>query len=288
MKTIQALIAAVSLLVALSSPAAATPGDATATATHDAARTAALLDRAEAHYRAQGEKALAAFSQAGEFKDGELYVYVLGRDGVMLSSGGSSAALIGRNLRDMTDADGKPFFREILEGAKSKGNGVVEYRWFNPMDGRTERKIASYRAVGDAILIAGYYVPRASFELAKSLLWRAVHEYKQHGDRAFEHFNDVNGSFVQDELYVFVIGLDDQVVYAHGGAPRQIGRNVGEQRDASGKFFVREMIGIAKKKGEGELQYTWRNPATQKIEPKRTYVVRVGDKLIGSGAFTLP
>lgn len=284
MTKISALMGSLSLIVALSGPAGAA-GDAAAT---DAARTGALLDRAEAHYRAQGQKALPAFSQGGEFRDGELYVYALDRDGVMLSSGGSSAALIGRNLRDMTDTDGKAFFREILDGAKTRGSGVVEYRWFNPADGRTEHKVASYRAVGDAILIVGYYVPRASFELAKSLLWRAVHEYKQHGDRAFARFNDVGGSFVQDDLYVFVIGLDDQVMYAHGSAARLIGRKVGDVRDASGKLLVREMIDIAKKKGEGELRYAWRNPATQKIEPKRTYIVRVGDKLIGSGAFAQP
>lgn len=287
MKKLPALMASLSLLVALSgapSAVASPPRDPAA----DTARTSALLDRAEKHYRAQGEKALASFNLAGEFKDGELYVYVIDRDGVMLSSGGSSAILIGRNLRDMTDADGKPFFREIVEGARSKGHGVVEYRWLNPQDGRVERKVASYRAVGDAILIAGYYVPRASFELAKSLLWRAVHEYKLHGDQSFERFNDLNGPFVQDDLYVFVIGIDDEIMHAHGGASRMIGRKVGDMRDSKGKLLVREMIDIAKKKGEGELQYAWRNPSTQKIEPKRTYVVRVGNRLIGSGAFTEP
>ncbi|WP_128106547.1 hypothetical protein [Azoarcus sp. DN11] len=63
-----------------------------------------------------------------------------------------------------------------------------------------------YRKVGEVILVAGYYEPHASFELAKSLLWRAVHDLRQHGDRALERFNDLNGGFVQKRSYVVRVG----------------------------------------------------------------------------------
>ena len=74
------------------------------------ARAEALLDRAEAFYRDNGQRAHAAFSRSGEFRDGPLYVYVLDLAGNFLASGGSSVTLIGRNVRDMPDARGKPFF----------------------------------------------------------------------------------------------------------------------------------------------------------------------------------
>lgn len=254
----------------------------------DLERTAELLDRAEAHYRELGERALAGFSQSGEFVDNDLYVYVLDFDGQFLASGGASATLIGRNVRDMTDASGKAFFREMIEGAATRGSGRVDYRWFNPATGRSEPKIASYRAVDNLILAVGYYAPRASVELARSLLWRAVHEFKSFGSDAFPRFNSLNGGFIQDDLYVFVIGVEDGFVYAHGGSPRQIGRSVLNLTDAEGKLFIREMIDSVAEAAEADVQYAWRNPLTMKVERKHTYLVRVGNYLIGAGAYIGP
>ncbi|MBS0512070.1 MAG: cache domain-containing protein [Proteobacteria bacterium] len=256
--------------------------------TAEAARTQALLDRAEAFLRDKGDQALAAFSRSSDFQAGDLYVYVLGRDGTFLASGGASSTLIGRNVRDMTDSDGRPFFREILDGAQTRASGQVQYRWLNPVRGRNEYKIASYRTVGDRILVVGYYVPNASLELAKSMVWRAVHELKQRGTAAFDRFNSPSDSFVQEDLYVFAIGLDDELMYANGANPRMIGRKVGDLTDANGRHFVREMLDIARRKGEGEVEYAWRNPASQKVEKKRAYIVRVGAYLVGSGAYLGP
>lgn len=252
------------------------------------ARAEALLDRAERHLAEKGDEALAGFSRAGEFVEGELYVYVIDTQGNFLASGGSSITLIGHNVTDLHDSEGRAFIREILDGARAQSAGRVEYRWHNPSTGRNEPKIASFRKVGERILIVGYYTPFASIELAKSLLWRAVHQYKVQGETAFARFNNLNGGFVQDDLYVFVIGLDDEMMYANGGHPRLVGRKSGELTDTRGKRFVREMIEVARTKGEGEVEYTWRNPLTQKVEEKRTHVIRVDNYLFGSGAFTGP
>ena len=274
-------------LHAADSPTPTVPASTTrASASTEAARTQALLDRAEAHLREQGDPALASLSRAGEFQDGELYVYVIDTAGNFLASAGTSSSLIGRNVRELTDSDGRHFIREILDGAKTKPSGRVDYRWFNPMRGKSEPKLASYRRIGDRILVVGYYTPEASFELAKSLLWRAVHELKTHGEDAFERFNNLDGGFIQDDLYVFVVGLDDETVYAHGGSQRLVGRKAGEFVDAKGKTFIRDMVALAKDKGEGDILYSWRNPISLKVENKHAYVVRVGKYLIGAGAYT--
>lgn len=250
-----------------------------------------LLDRAETHLRAQGDKALSTFSQSGQFRDGELYVYVLAPDGEFLASGGSSMSLIGQNVRDRTDSDGKAFFREILEGAKSKPQGTVEYRWFNLAHGKTEKKTATYRTVGNRIIVVGYYDNSGSPELARSLLWRAAHELKQHGAAAIARFNDLNGGFVQDDLYVFVVDLERGKVIAHGGNPRVIGRNFGELVDANGKPFGREALAAVEKlpaDKEGIIEYAWRNPLSQKYERKKTYYVRIGNYMLAVGAYMGP
>src|SRR5574337_2155635 len=111
----------------------------------DSAAARALLERAVARYRTDGETALAAFSRAGEFLTGDLYVYVLGSDGVMKASGGPSITLVGRNISDLKDPDGKPFIREMLDGAKANGSGTVKYRWLNRQHGKAEQKVVYYQ-----------------------------------------------------------------------------------------------------------------------------------------------
>ena len=265
--------------------AAPTAASASARQGDEGARTAALLDRAEAHLREQGAQAMASFSRAGEFVDGELYVYVIDTQGNFLASGGSSTTLIGRNVTELTDSEGRFFIRELLGDARSKTNGRIEYRWANPVSGRNEPKITTYRRVGEHILVVGYYAPNASFDLAKSLVWRAVHTLRVSGESAFTRFNDLNGGFIEDDLYVFVIGIEDGIVHAHGGQPRQVGRKAAEVIDPKGKHFLLEMIDVAKRQGEGEVTYTFRNPLTLKNEAKRSYVVRVGNYLVGAGAY---
>lgn len=253
----------------------------------DSAAAKTLLERAAARYRADGDSALAAFSRAGEFLIGDLYVYVLGADGVMKASGGPSMTLVGRNISDLKDPEGKPFIREMLEGAKANGSGTVKYRWLNRQHGRAEQKVVYYQAVGDSIVAVGYYIPFASAEQAKALLWRAVHELKQDPQAALRRFNDLNGGFVQDDLYVFIIGADDAVMYAHGAQPRLIGKYSKDLRDAAGKLFVQEMLRRTKGDDVAEVEYLWRNPVTLKTAKKTTYAKRVGNYVVGVGAYSV-
>ena len=71
----------------------------------DSAAAKSLLERAVARYRTDGEAALGAFSRAGEFLVGDLYVYVLGADGVMKASGGPSITLVGRNISEFRSTE---------------------------------------------------------------------------------------------------------------------------------------------------------------------------------------
>lgn len=260
-------------------------GAAASTPAADAARAQALLERAVAHYESEGEAAFATFFLADKFRDDELYVFMLDSDGFMLTSGGPSSVLIGRDVRELRDTEDKPFMREILETAAAKGYGVVEYRWLNPQHIKVERKVAYFRAVGNRILVVGYYVPRASAEQAQAMLWRAVHEFKQDRAKAIDRFNDLNGGFIQDDLYVFVVGLDDRRMHAHGAQPGLIGCDVDELMDADGKPFNPQMIDIAMTHGEGEFGYRWKNPVTGREESKRTYFKRVGNYLVAVGAY---
>ena len=69
---------------------------------------------------------------------------------------------------------------------------------------------------------------------------------------------------------------------SHGANPALIGRDLIDLKDTEGKPLIREFVAI---KNSGWVDYKWPNPVTKKIEPKTTYLVRVGTYLVGVGAY---
>jgi cytochrome c len=125
-------------------------------ADRDDAKT--LVKRAAAYVQYQGkEKALAEISTPkGMFDKGELYVFAYDLQGVMLAHP-NNPALIGQNLIAVPDAEGKLFRKEIVEKAKSKGSGWVDYIYLNPETKRQEHKSTYFQKVGDIIICCGVY-----------------------------------------------------------------------------------------------------------------------------------
>ena len=251
----------------------------------DAKRAKEMLERAVSYYQEKQDMALAAFTRQSEFTQEDLYVYVINTKGVMLASGGSSAALIGRDVSAMRDAEGKLFFQEILNTAKSNGSGTVEYRWLNRLDRKIERKITYFQKVGERIIAVGYFIPRASADQAKAMLDRASDAVKRDAKSAFKSFGELNGKFIEDDLYVFVIGIEDMHFRAHGANTRLVNTDAKTLTDPNGKPIIQMMITMIKSKGQGELEYSWRNPVTSKIEKKHTFVRKVGNYLVGVGYY---
>lgn len=280
------LLAALSLFLLVAradEPAATATRESVAS---DVQRARALLARAIIRYRQQGDEAFAAFNGPTEFVDGELYVWVLGTDGVMLASGGSSSALIGRKVSNMRDAFGTPFFYDMLEKAKTSDSGVVEYRWLNRLHHKPERKITLFTKIGTRLLAVGYYIPRASAEQASAMLERAVGAMQADPVKALAAFNDLNGGYIEDDLYVFVVGIDNGKFRAHGVSGRLVGSDGYALTDPNGKPVIRQMLDVLKDKDRGELDYAWRNPVTRQVENKHTLFRKVGNNLVGVGYYT--
>ena len=254
----------------------------------DAKQASALLERAVDYLEKNGpEKSFAVFSdRKGTFINNQYYVFMVGLDGIMVASGGASSGLIGLNVLDLNDAAGKPFIRDMLEMAKSKDTGVIEYHWLNPFDNRLETKFTQFRKSGNYVVCVGYYIPRASAEVAQAMLDKAVAFLKKSGSKsAFKAFNDPQGAYVIGDEYVFAIGLDDGKFRAYGASPSLTGMDVRELNDAAGKPLVKEMIALAKEKNGGSIDYVWRNPATNAVEQKHTLIQRVGNVLLGVGYY---
>lgn len=246
----------------------------------------ALLIKALARYHDQGDKAFAEFSRQGEFVNGELYVFVVDTRGVMLASGGPSAVLIGRNVSGTLGPDLQKAFKDVLKTPESKGIQQAEYRWQNWSDGKVELKHVYYQRVVDRILAVGYYLPRASPEQAKALLDKASTELVKDEKGTLNGINSLKGGFLQDDLYVFVVDLNDQRYVAHGTNLRMVKTDFSKVKDPEGKPVGAPILALIKKHDEGEYQYRWRNPVTSKVENKHAYVRKVGHYLVAVGYYS--
>jgi cytochrome c len=118
----------------------------------------ALVRKAADLLKAQGRSKLieAVNVKDGEFHRGELYVFVYDDKATILAHP-INAKLIGRNTFDLPDAGGKFYRKEIVELAKSKGQGWVDYKYKNPVSGKVEDKVSFVLASQDVILVAGVY-----------------------------------------------------------------------------------------------------------------------------------
>jgi len=116
---------------------------------------------------------------------------------------------------------------------------------------------------------------------AKAMAVRAAAFLKQEGpEKAFAAFN-TGSDFHDRDLYVMAYDDTGKCV-AHGANPALIGKDLINLKDTDGKPMLREFVAI---KEEGWVDYKWSNPITHKIAPKTTYVIRVGNYLVGVGAY---
>jgi len=117
-----------------------------------------LVKKAAAYVKYQGkEKAIAEISKPrGIFDKGETYVFAYDLQGVMLAHP-KNPALIGKNLYDVPDSQGKLFRKEIVEKAKSKDSGWVDYVYLNPETNELEHKTTYFQKEGDIIICCGAY-----------------------------------------------------------------------------------------------------------------------------------
>ena len=91
--------------------------------------------------------------------------------------------------------------------------------------------------------------------------------------------------FVQGELYVDIRDLKTGIVLAHPINPSIVGKDLTDVPDPSGKKYRREIIELAARSGKGWVDYMYKNPASGKIEPKTTYILRLGDIVLESGIY---
>lgn len=117
----------------------------------------ALVNDAAAAVTKDKAAAIATMSDKnGRFVKGELYVFAYDLNGVMVAHP-INAKLIGKNLLDVPDADGKLFRKDIISAIQASGTASVGYKYKNPKSGKVEEKVSFCKKSADLAVCAGYY-----------------------------------------------------------------------------------------------------------------------------------
>ena len=251
-----------------------------------------FVDNAAAYAQKNGKAAaLTAFSnKSGPFVVGDVYIYALDYAGHDLALP-YQPQLVGTSFYDMQDNAGRYYTRTEIALAKS-GGGYVLYQYPDPSDNFTVKYKVSYvRPVDDTYWIgAGVYTN--ADRLVDKDLRQFVADAKSYGiaqgrEKALAEFNNINGSFMKGDLYIFAYDYNGTVL-AWPYHADQIGTNRLNATDPMGTYHVQAMLNGARN-GTAMVEYYSANPATNTTELKISCVTDVdGTWMLGAGRYMEP
>lgn len=122
------------------------------------AEAEALVKKAIAYIKANGkDKAFAEFSNPkGQFVDRDLYIFTYDMSGKCVAHG-QNVKMVGKDLIDLTDADGKLIVKEKIDLAKAKGKGWIDNKFTNPITKKVEAKTTYNERYEDIVVGSGAY-----------------------------------------------------------------------------------------------------------------------------------
>jgi cytochrome c len=119
----------------------------------------AMVKKGVAYIKSAGpEKAYADFTNKAnpQFRFEDLYLTVYDLEG-NVKAHGANEKMVGRNLIDMKDIDGKAFVRERVELAKSKPSFWQDYKFTNPENKKIEPKEMYCERLDQTVVCGGIY-----------------------------------------------------------------------------------------------------------------------------------
>lgn len=251
-----------------------------------------------AHVNGQ-EAALSEFNnQTGQFVDGELYIFAYDTNGTTLALP-FEPEIIGTNRWNLTDANGTLFIQDLITTAQS-GGGFVRYLYADPEDNFTVKQKLSYVMMVNQswIIGAGIYNPPENSSIVnvgtdpqvreslKSFVAEAIEYANRSGkDTAITEFNNKNGMFVLDDLYIYAFDYNGTTL-ALPYQPELIGTDLSGLQDPYGVNYTKVEMFLAQQ-GGGFLFYHYYDPArNMTLEPKMSYVQKVDNTWwLGAGTY---
>lgn len=119
----------------------------------------AMAEKGAAFMKAHGKDALMKKLSASDpdYLQGSLYIDMRDINSGVVLAHPVNPKIVGKDLVDVPDANGKKYRREIVELAKKSGKGWVDYMYKNPVSGKIEPKTTYILRVDDVVLEAGIY-----------------------------------------------------------------------------------------------------------------------------------
>jgi signal transduction histidine kinase len=120
------------------------------------AQAIAMVKTVEVMFKKDGPDATFKAVTAKKFNYLDLYPFVYTLDGTNCVAHGANPALVGKNLINLRDTDGKYLIRDLSAMAK-KGGGWVDYTWPNPVTKMIDRKSSYVERMGNYFVGVGVY-----------------------------------------------------------------------------------------------------------------------------------
>jgi cytochrome c len=115
----------------------------------------AMVKKAITQGKANREKLLADVSTPkGPFHDRDLYLVVFRMDGTVLAHG-FNQKMVGKNLMEMRDIDGREWVRERMDLLKNKSSVWQDAKLVDPVTRKIEVKAVYCEKAGDDMLVCG-------------------------------------------------------------------------------------------------------------------------------------
>jgi signal transduction histidine kinase len=119
---------------------------------------------------------------------------------------------------------------------------------------------------------------------AEKMVAKAVAAIRKDGNKVYAGITGKDAAWVHGDLYPVVYDLQGKVL-AHGQNPKMVGKDLMELRDADGKSFIRERMELAQKKPSFWQDYSFVDPMTKSILPKRMYCERLDETVVCAGVY---
>lgn len=127
------------------------------------AEAIAMVKRVQAQFKKDGAEATfkAVTDKTNKaYQDRDLYAFVYHANGPnkgVCVAHGARPALIGKNLIDLKDQDGKYLVKDLIGIANGPGKGWYDYKWPNPINNKIEDKSSYAEKMGDYMVGVGVY-----------------------------------------------------------------------------------------------------------------------------------
>jgi cytochrome c len=118
----------------------------------------AMVQKAIAYMKANGlEKTVEEVNNRnGQFVDRDLYVTIYDMNMKNLAHG-ANARMVGKDMIDLKDVDGKAYMRERQKLATSQGSAWQDFKFVNPVTKKIEPKTMYIEKSGNVIFGCGFY-----------------------------------------------------------------------------------------------------------------------------------